>query len=153
MHFGTLISTPLFVEADLDPSLHRTITMAHVRDVKRLYLSGNPLATSFPSEKFYNLTYLELAMCRLESLPADFASVVPNVRVLNLDYNFIQDVSPLSGLARLAKLSLVGARIAKARPLAAVVASLTELESIDMRCVPPRLRRAADAVTDSAVAL
>lgn len=51
--------------------------MAHVRDVKRLYLSGNPLPSSFPSEKFFNLVYLELAMCQLTSLPADFASVVP----------------------------------------------------------------------------
>ncbi|KPV72496.1 uncharacterized protein RHOBADRAFT_39560 [Rhodotorula graminis WP1] len=113
-----------------------TVAMAHVRDVKRLYLSGNPLPSSFPSDKFYNLTYLELAMCQLESLPADFAAVVPNVRVLNLDYNFIQDISPLSGLVRLTKLSLVGARIAKARPLAVVLATLTELESFDMRMNP-----------------
>lgn len=113
--------------------------MAHVRDVKRFYLSGNPLPSSFPSEKFYNLTYLELAMCQLESLPADFAAVVPNVRVLNLDHNFIRDISPLSGLVRLTKLSLVGARVAKARPLAAVLATLTELEAIDMRCAPPLL--------------
>lgn len=109
--------------------------MAHVRDVKRLYLSGNPLPSSFPSEKFFNLVYLELAMCQLTSLPADFASVVPNVRVLNLDHNFVGNLSPLAGLTRLNKLSVVGARISKARPLAGVLATLAELESVDLRCV------------------
>ncbi|BGP50011.1 Protein nud1 [Rhodotorula kratochvilovae] len=112
------------------------LPMPHIRDVKRLYLSGNPLPSSFPSEKFYNLVYLELAMCQLTSLPADFASVVPNVRVLNLDFNFISDLAPLTGLTRLTKLSVVGARLAKARPVAAVLATLTELESVDLRMNP-----------------
>ncbi|GAA6054530.1 hypothetical protein JCM3770_005831 [Rhodotorula araucariae] len=112
------------------------LPMPHIRDVKRLYLSGNPLPSSFPSEKFYNLVYLELAMCQLTSLPADFASVVPNVRVLNLDFNFIHDLAPLTGLTRLTRLSVVGARLGKARPVAAVLARLSELESVDLRMNP-----------------
>ncbi|GAA5867490.1 hypothetical protein JCM8547_007523 [Rhodosporidiobolus lusitaniae] len=113
-----------------------TLSMPHIRDVKRLYLSGNPLPSSFPSEKFFNLVYLELAMCQLTSLPANLASVVPNVRVLNLDYDFIDDLAPLAGLTRLAKLSVVGARLAKARPVAVVLSSLVELETVDFRMNP-----------------
>ncbi|BGO93388.1 hypothetical protein NBRC10512_005555 [Rhodotorula toruloides] len=113
-----------------------SLSMPHIRDVKRLYLSGNPLPNSFPSEKFFNLVYLELAMCQLTSLPADLASVIPNVRVLNLDYNFLHDLAPLQGLSRLTKLSVVGARLAKARPVATVLASLLELESVDLRMNP-----------------
>ncbi|BGP01818.1 Protein nud1 [Rhodotorula toruloides] len=113
-----------------------SLSMPHIRDVKRLYLSGNPLPSSFPSEKFFNLVYLELAMCQLTSLPADLASVIPNVRVLNLDYNFLHDLAPLQGLSRLTKLSVVGARLAKARPVATVLASLLELESVDLRMNP-----------------
>ncbi|GAA6037397.1 hypothetical protein JCM8097_008549 [Rhodosporidiobolus ruineniae] len=113
-----------------------TLSMPHIRDVKRLYLSGNPLPTSFPSEKFFNLVYLELAMCQLTSLPTNLASVIPNVRTLNLDYNFLENLTPLEGLTRLSKLSVVGARLAKARPVANVLSSLVELESVDFRMNP-----------------
>ncbi|GAA5943956.1 hypothetical protein JCM10213_009043 [Rhodosporidiobolus nylandii] len=113
-----------------------TLSMPHIRDVKRLYLSGNPLPSSFPSEKFFNLVYLELAMCQLTSLPFNLATVIPNVRVLNLDYNFLDDLAPLSGLTRLSKLSVVGARLAKARPVANVLSSLVELETVDFRMNP-----------------
>lgn len=107
--------------------------MPHLRDVKRLYLSGNPLPRSFPSEKFFNLVYLELAMCQLSSLPDNLAGVVPNVRVLNLNHNFLSDLTPLSGLTRCTRLSLVGARVTKARHLATVLSAMPELEAIDLR--------------------
>ncbi|GAA5825295.1 hypothetical protein JCM11251_006925 [Rhodosporidiobolus azoricus] len=113
-----------------------TLSMPHIRDVKRLYLSGNPLPRSFPSEKFFNLVYLELAMCQLTSLPDNLASVIPNVRVLTLDYNFIDDLAPLEGLSRMTKLSAVGARLSKARPVAKVLSSLVELETVDLRMNP-----------------
>ncbi|GAA5960591.1 hypothetical protein JCM3765_005867 [Sporobolomyces pararoseus] len=113
-----------------------TLAMPPIRDVKRLYLSGNPLPSSFPSEKFFNLTYLELAMCQVTSLPADIASLVPNVRTLNLDFNFLESLEPLTGLTRLSKLSVVGARLMKVRPVVHVLDTLVELESLDMRMNP-----------------
>lgn len=116
-------------------ALCRTLTMQHLRDVKRLYLSGNPLPRSFPSERFFNLVYLELAMCQLSALPENLAAVVPNVRVLNLNHNFIADLSPLTGLARCSRLSLVGMRLTKARPLADALGSMPELEDVDLRSV------------------
>ncbi|GAA5883281.1 hypothetical protein JCM3774_001748 [Rhodotorula dairenensis] len=113
-----------------------TLSMPHLRDVKRLYLSGNPLPRSFPSEKFFNLVYLELAMCQLSSLPDNLAAVIPNVRVLNLNHNFLSDLTPLSGLTRCTRLSLVGARISKARHLASVLSAMPELEVVDLRMNP-----------------
>ncbi|GAA6025789.1 hypothetical protein JCM8202_002926 [Rhodotorula sphaerocarpa] len=113
-----------------------TLTMSHLRDVKRLYLSGNPLPRSFPSEKFFNLVYLELAMCQLTTLPGDLSAVIPNVRELNLNHNFLSDLAPLAGLARCTRLSVVGNRIAKARPVATISASLSELEILDLRMNP-----------------
>lgn len=107
--------------------------MSHLRDVKRLYLSGNPLPRSFPSEKFFNLVYLELAMCQLTTLPGDLSAVIPNVRELNLNHNFLSDLAPLAGLARCTRLSVVGNRIAKARPVTTISASLSELEILDLR--------------------
>jgi Leucine-rich repeat (LRR) protein len=109
------------------------LSMGHLRDVKRFYLSGNPIPTAFPSEKFFNLTYLELAMCQITTLPENLATVVPNVRTLNLNHNFIEDLSPLSGLSRLGKLTVVGARLSKCRPIASVLETMPELEVIDLR--------------------
>ncbi|KAM0790169.1 hypothetical protein ACM66B_005488 [Microbotryomycetes sp. NB124-2] len=113
-----------------------TLTMRDVRDIRRLYLSGNPLPQSFPSEKFFNLVYLELAMCQITSLPADLANVIPNVRVLNLNFNFVQDLEPLAGLTRLTSLSVVGARLSKVRPVASVLETMHELQTCDLRMNP-----------------
>lgn len=122
------------------PPAPSTFGMTHLRDVKRLYLSGNPIPSSFPSEKFFNLVYLELAMCQLSTLPPNLAAVVPNVRVLNLNFNFLQDLQPLKGLTRVTKLTVVGGRLAKCRPVASVLGTMGELEELDLRLVV--LRRA-----------
>jgi Leucine-rich repeat (LRR) protein len=61
---------------------------------------------------------LELANCRLATLPPNLATLTPNLRALNLNYNFLEDVRGLEGLARLRKLSVVGARL-KVRRLSA----------------------------------
>lgn len=107
--------------------------MQHIRDVKRLYLSGNPIPASFPSEKFFNLVYLELAMCGLTSLPSNLAAIIPNVRQLNLNFNFLDDLGPLRGLTRVQKLSVVGARLSKYRPVAEILGTMLEIETVDLR--------------------
>ncbi|KAI0364092.1 hypothetical protein BV20DRAFT_956956 [Pilatotrama ljubarskyi] len=112
------------------------LSIRDVRDVKRLYLSGNPLKAGFMSEPCYNLVYLELAACRLITLPADFARMVPNVRVLNLNYNFLEDPSPLQGLVRLRKLTIIGSRIKGAKQLVRVLRGMKDMEMIDFRQVP-----------------
>ncbi|RDX46502.1 hypothetical protein OH76DRAFT_1457148 [Lentinus brumalis] len=113
-----------------------SISIRDVRDVKRLYLSGNPLKPGFLSEPCYHLVYLELAACRLITLPADFSRMVPNVRVLNLNYNFIEDPRPLEGLTRLRKLTIIGSRIKGAKQLVRMVRGMKDIEMIDFRMNP-----------------
>ena len=125
--------------------------MRDVRDIKRLYLSGgwttedcsgggetddnqgNPLSCKFMTDACYNLVYLELAACRLTSLAANFSSLVPNVRVLNLNYNFLEDVGPLEGLSRVKKLSIIGSRVKGTKGLIRMVQRMGEIEMVDFR--------------------
>lgn len=112
------------------------MSMMEIRDVKRLYLSENSIPSSFPSVSFYNLIYLELAMCQLETLPANLSSLIPNVRFINLNYNFIHELTPLIGLERLKKIEVVGNRLKSFRGIVEVVKTWKEIESIDFRFVP-----------------
>ncbi|PLW48663.1 hypothetical protein PCANC_04914 [Puccinia coronata f. sp. avenae] len=114
-----------------------SLTLKQVRDVKRIYLGGNPLPAAFPTCQFYNLLYLELAMCQCQSLPADLANLIPNIRTLNLNYNFLKDLSPLKNLRRLERLTIVGSRVKSLdRGLLGVLESLPELELLDLRQNP-----------------
>ncbi|KZT12130.1 uncharacterized protein LAESUDRAFT_754633 [Laetiporus sulphureus 93-53] len=113
-----------------------TLSIREIRDVKRLYLSGNALKPGFISEPCYNLLYLELAACRLTALPSDLARVIPNVRVLNLNYNFLEDVRPLAGLLRLRKLTIIGSRLKSARQLVKALKGMTDIEMLDFRMNP-----------------
>ena len=97
--------------------------------------TGNPLKAGFFAEPCYNLVYLELAACRLMALPREFSRMVPNVRVLNLNYNFLEDAGPLEGLSRLRKLTIIGSRIKGAKQLIRTVRGMRDLEMIDFRCV------------------
>ncbi|KDQ25307.1 hypothetical protein PLEOSDRAFT_1045158, partial [Pleurotus ostreatus PC15] len=129
-----------------------------IRDVKRLYLSGNPLPTSFFSTSttpFYNLLYLEVAGCRISSLPPTVSSLFPNLRVLNLNYNFLDeaDVCALlggvnapaagsnsagysNGLGRLRKLMIVGSRVRSMKKVVGLLSRLREVELLDFRMNP-----------------
>ncbi|KAH9824344.1 hypothetical protein DFH28DRAFT_1118169 [Melampsora americana] len=114
-----------------------SLPLDQFRDVKRLYLGGNPIPSAFPSQRFYNLVYLELAMCQCKTLPSDLAKVMPNVRSVNLNYNFLTELDALMGLTRLQKLTIVGSRLKEfGRRLIKVLESLPELELLDLRMNP-----------------
>lgn len=97
--------------------------------------AGNPLTDEFLGEPCYNLVYLELAACRLTALPEGMGRLVPNLRVLNLNYNFLEDVRALEGLTRLQKLTLVGSRLKSTKPLIRLVRQMPDAEMLDFRCV------------------
>ena len=97
--------------------------------------AGNPLTAKFMTEPCYNLIYFELAACRLTSLPPNFGQLVPNVRVLNLNYNFLEDVKPLEGLTRLKKLTIIGSRLKGTKGLIKMAQGMPEIEMVDFRCV------------------
>ncbi|KAG6331606.1 hypothetical protein ID866_7482 [Astraeus odoratus] len=106
------------------------------RDVKRLYLSGNKLRSDFIDEPCYNLIYLEVAACRLTGLPREMGRLVPSLRVLNLNYNFLEDVTALEGLTRMKKLTMIGSRLKGTKPLIRVLQRMPEVEMVDVRMNP-----------------
>lgn len=100
-----------------------------------MHFIGNPLKTGFISEPCYNLIYLELAACRLTVLPQDFARMLPNLRVLNLNYNFLEETRALEGLTRLRKLTIIGSRINATKHLIRVLRGMRDVEMLDFRYV------------------
>ncbi|KAF5337481.1 hypothetical protein D9758_013588 [Tetrapyrgos nigripes] len=107
-----------------------------IRDVKRLYLSGNALGDGFLTEACYNLVYLELAACRLTELPKGLSKLMPNVRVVNLNYNFLEDASGLEGLKRIRKLTIIGSRLKGTKGLIRLLKGMPEVEMLDFRMNP-----------------
>jgi hypothetical protein len=85
------------------------------------------------TEPCYNLVYFELAACRLTKLPPEFAQLIPNVRVLNLNYNFLEDVKPLEGLSRVKKLTIIGSRVKGTKGLIKMAQGMPEAEMVDFR--------------------
>lgn len=110
----------------------RRLDSRNLRDLKRLYFSSNPLPPAFPTETCYGLLYLELANCRLSTLPKNLPSIMPNLRVLNLNTNFLGDIQAVCGLKRLRRLSVIGSRIQSVPQLC----ELPELETLDLRGNP-----------------
>ena len=77
---------------------------------------------------------LSEAACRLTSLPAEgLAKFAPNLRVLNLNYNFLDDVKALEGLTRLQKLTIIGSRLKSTKPLIRLVQRMSDVEMLDFR--------------------
>ncbi|KAK7464669.1 Protein nud1 [Stygiomarasmius scandens] len=107
-----------------------------IRDVKRLYFSGNALGDGFLTEACYNLVYLELAACRLTELPVGLNRLMPNVRVINLNYNFLEDASALEGLSRIRKLTIIGSRLKGTKGLIRMLKGMPEVEMLDFRMNP-----------------
>lgn len=125
-----------------------------IRDVKRLFLSGNAfraidIANSYaaPSRllhlsssnritQFFGLVYLELSGCQLTSLPEDLAKMVPNLRQLNADYNLLDSLPQMNKMSRLKRLSLVGCRIDRSRKLIECLEGCEELNLLDVRMNP-----------------
>jgi hypothetical protein len=98
----------------------------------------------------YDLLYLELASCRLTSLPSMFSSLVPNLRSLNLNYNFFSSSSAsevegkgekglivaLSGLTRLRRLSVIGSGVREIKTVLGAAKGMKEVEELDFRMNP-----------------
>ena len=101
--------------------------------------TGNPLKPGFLTEPCYNLLYLELAACRLTRLPAELSTLVPNLRVLNLNYNFLEDVGGLEGLTRLRKLTIIGSRLKGTKRLIRLLERMPDVEMVDFRYVSEHL--------------
>jgi protein NUD1 len=124
------------------------IAIHGLSELKKVYMSGisplrHPLTLGnlIPlrlDRPFYNLQYLELAAIKLTVLPQDFASKVPNVRILNLSFNSLKDVTPICGMTLLKRLFLIGNRLSSLSDgTTETLLSLTELQVLDLRFTFP----------------
>ncbi|TRX97370.1 hypothetical protein FHL15_001648 [Xylaria flabelliformis] len=102
-------------------------------EVRKLFLSGNRLSGFNPGIDFLNLQYLELANCGLQSLAPDIGQLMPNLRVLNINFNAIDDLWPLRYIPRLKKLLAVGNRLSEAGKVANALAEFPHLSRLDLR--------------------
>ncbi|KAK1778491.1 hypothetical protein QBC45DRAFT_393354 [Copromyces sp. CBS 386.78] len=124
---------------DLDHLLSRAY------EVRKLFLSGNYLGGTTTSPKgmeesgfnpridLLNLQLLELANCGLTKLPVDVGQMMPNLRVLNLNMNALEDLSPLRHVPRLKRLFVSGNRIRDLSSLVQVLTNFSCLTAVDLR--------------------
>ncbi|GHJ90363.1 hypothetical protein NliqN6_6765 [Naganishia liquefaciens] len=122
----------------------RYLRLSHddMRDVKRLYISGNHLTNSFfPTRPLFSLVYLEAAACSMAEWPENFAARLPNLRILNVNYNFLEDLSGLEGIQGLRKLMMIGCRLGEERSSSVMrsIRAIGTLEEIDLRMNPMNL--------------
>lgn len=102
-------------------------------EVRKLFLSGNHLGLFDPPRDFLNLQLLDLANCGLQRLPENLGQLMPNLRVANLCFNGLSDVSGLSSIPRLKRLLLAGNRLANMKSLLGVLGQFPWLTEIDLR--------------------
>jgi Leucine-rich repeat (LRR) protein len=105
-------------------------------EVRKLYLSGNLLEKFDPRVDFLNLQLLELANCGLQSLPENLGQLMPNLRVVNLNFNAISDLSPLRFIPRLKRILAVGNRLADAAATVSLVSEFPYVTCADLRNNP-----------------
>ena len=120
----------------LDPDASTSLDINIYYEVRKLYLSSNTVPTLDPIIPFLNLQYLELANSGLQNLPPSFGSFFPNVRVLNLNFNALRDIRPLSKITRLKKLFLAGNRLTRLRKTTTILERFRWLTRVDLRNNP-----------------
>jgi Leucine-rich repeat (LRR) protein len=109
-----------------DPDFGLELDLGLVKDVRKVFLSSNRLSSQSicPSVPLLRLQLLDIAACTLKKLPSDFALSFPNLKVLNLNFNSIEDVEPLVGMNCLARLMIVGNRLSRMRRICQVLSRL-----------------------------
>lgn len=108
-------------------------------DCTELYLSSNSIPEGgvvLPKQPNYTLRCLEIASCGIRSLPEGFGDCFPNMRVLNLNFNALSDLSPLQGSIKLKQLLLARNRIKRMRRTCLTLSRLPTLHRVDLRDNP-----------------
>jgi hypothetical protein len=133
------------------------IDLGKTKDIRKVYLSSNKLSTRAlsPSAPLLGLQLLDAASCNLQSLPADFSSNFPNLKVLNLNFNSLSSISELVGLNCLSRLTIAGNSIVRMRKLCQVLSRMgrtkqgqgCSLHKVDLRGNPLTLRFYPPALT------
>ncbi|KAF9028973.1 hypothetical protein BGZ52_004096 [Haplosporangium bisporale] len=112
------------------------IDMTDFINSRKLYLSGNPIHSLDFNMGFYRMEYLEICAGCLSELPIDFATLMPNLRGLNLSYNSLDSISALDGLHRLRRLIFVGNTLKSFSDVLSLVKRMRSLVTLDLRHNP-----------------
>lgn len=123
------------------------VDLADLKDIRKVFLSANRLSPRVlsPSAPLLSLQLLDVAACTISTLPEDFGSSFPNLKVLNLNFNSISDVQPLAGMKCISRLTVVGNRLARMRKLCQTLSRLgrkttrtscSTLQKVDLRDNP-----------------
>ena len=108
-------------------------------DCTELYLSANALPDTglvLLNQQNFTLRCLELASCGIQSIPQGFGDRFPNMRVLNLNFNGLADLSPLQGSIKLKHLYVARNRLQKMRRTCLTLSRLRALRKVDLRDNP-----------------
>ncbi|KAL7907014.1 hypothetical protein GGI35DRAFT_470881 [Trichoderma velutinum] len=105
-------------------------------EIRKLFLSGNYLGTFELKADFLNLQMLELANCGLEGLPDECGQLMPNLRILNLNFNALRDLSALRFIPRLKKLLAAGNRLSDTMAVTELLTDFPHLTELDLRDNP-----------------
>ncbi|KAG0038428.1 hypothetical protein BGZ82_000252 [Podila clonocystis] len=112
------------------------LDMVEFVNSRKLYLSGNPIHVLDFDMGFYRLEYLEICAGCLSELPFNFASLMPNLRGLNLSYNSLTSISALDGLHRLRRLVFVGNNLKSYSDVLSLIPRMRSLTTLDLRHNP-----------------
>ncbi|KAK5997705.1 Septation initiation network scaffold protein cdc11 [Cladobotryum mycophilum] len=110
--------------------------LASACEVRKLFLSGNYLKSFEPRADFLNLQLLELANCGLQELPKELGQMMPNLRMLNLNFNAISNLGPLRFIPRMKKLLVAGNRLADSTSVTELLTDFPHLTQLDLRDNP-----------------
>ncbi|CRG83870.1 Septation initiation network scaffold protein cdc11 [Talaromyces islandicus] len=122
------------------------IDIAHLTDIRKLYLSSNRLSerTLSPSSPVLGLQLLDIASCGLQAIPPRFGKLFPNLRVLNLNFNSVSELDNIAGMSGLNRLTVAENRVSRLRTLCQVLSRIgrsahhgdSPLRNIDLRGNP-----------------
>ncbi|KAL9052851.1 MAG: hypothetical protein Q9162_005150 [Coniocarpon cinnabarinum] len=109
-----------------------------------VYLCGTSLGPMLSlTVPCLNLCHLDVSFTGLQALPSNFGTLVPNLRILNLNANGIKDIRPLEGIVALNKLLVAQNRLSRLRNfvkvlnrLSALLPDGSRLDEIDVRANP-----------------
>ncbi|KAK2589934.1 Protein nud1 [Conoideocrella luteorostrata] len=108
-------------------------------EIRKLFLSGNYMQEFDPQVDFLNMQLLELANCGLQRLPEKMGQLMPNLRTLNINFNAVNNLTPLQFIPRLKKLLVAGNRLADSTLVTQLLNQFPHLTQLDVRDNPVTL--------------
>lgn len=145
-HLEVLSLREQFADGPSDSAPTLDLDIGVMGELRKLFLSSNRLSTRTlqPSIPVRSLQLLDVASCGLRTIPSGFGKRFPNLRVLNLNFNALSDLSGIIGIRGLSRLTAVNNRVSRLRMVCQVVSQVgrvdpngaSVLRSVDLRGNP-----------------